>query len=98
MSNKRDFTPEQTALHAFWLDMMTNKGNEQGKGEAGRPHRELTAECMFSVALVAWASFHGNPRETAHKLYLLSLGFADVAGLGDPIETVDLRHFAGTAH
>jgi hypothetical protein len=53
---------------------------------------------MFSVAMMAWASFHESPRETAHRLYLLSLNFAEVGGLGDPLETVDLRHFAGTAH
>jgi hypothetical protein len=98
MSKKRDFTPEQKALHAFWLDLMITKGNEKGSGDPGRPHRELTAECMFSVAMMAWASFHESPVETARKLYLLSLNFAEIGGIGDPHETVDLRAYCGTTH
>ncbi|MBX9759444.1 MAG: hypothetical protein K2Y29_11785 [Beijerinckiaceae bacterium] len=95
---KSDFTPEQKALHAFWFQMMTDKGNEQGNGDAGRQHRELAAETMFSVAMMAWASFHESPVETARKLYILSLNFAEIGGIGDPHETVDLRDHSGTTH
>ena len=98
MSKERDFTPEQKALHAFWLQMMTDKGNEKGDGDPGRPHRELNAECMFSVALLAWSSFHESPVETARKLYMLSLNFAALGGVGDPHDTVDLRDHSETTH